>query len=158
MREFQKSKVILYINIIITSFLVSMGIICLALMNKTTVFIGVDLYIIFGIAFFLFSIPFCTNIINYLLLPQVVMTINKEDIIIHKRNKDVRIFSRKLLGVTKSNSFNFIYGLDAGTLKLLVADEDKPYYIKNVDELDNVYQILNIIILDKFNQKRSALK
>lgn len=159
MRRFEKSKIILYLNIIIALVLLIVAIICFTLMNTTTVFIGIDLYLIFAIAFILFSLPFIVKIINYLLLPNTVITFNKNDIIIHKRKKDIQIANNKILSVSKTKMFSFIYGVDVGNIKILVQNLEKPVYINFVDEVDKAYEMIDVIILKQYNeilQKKSA--
>lgn len=159
MREFSKSRVLLYLNLSITVFMLIISIICFTLINTTTLFIGIDLYLIFGIALILFSTPFIINIIKYLLLPNVLITVNKHDIIIHTRKRQIRILNSKILGVSKFKSFGFVYGLNAGSIKILVATDEMPKYINFINELDKLYEMINVIILKQYKeiiQKKST--
>lgn len=149
MQKFKKSSVVLYINIIFSSILILAAIICFTKMGETTVHLGIDLYLIFGIVFLLFAIRFIYNLIVYFLLPIIVLTINKDEFIVHKRKKDIKIEASDLLGASKVQTFNFLYGMDVGTLKILLRD-DLPIYIKYINDVDKAYQTLNILIVRNF--------
>lgn len=150
MQKYYKSKLVLYTNIVISVILLTSSILCFTRVNETVLHLGIDLYLIFGFVFIVFAAPFIGSLIRYLLMPKVILTIYKDEFIIHRRKKDIRIHSRKLVGTSKLHSFNLIYGVDIGTLKILLKDNERPIYIRFIDDLDKAYQTLNVLILRYF--------
>lgn len=149
MQKFKKSAVVFYINLILSFILILAAIICFTKLGKTTVHLGIDLFLIFGIVFLIFSIGFIYNLIVYFILPTTIITINKDELIVHKRKKDIRIEAYELLGASKVQTFNFLYGMDVGSIKILLKD-DLPIYIKYINDVDKAYQTLNILIVRHF--------
>lgn len=150
MRKFNKSKVIFYINLTFSLLFILLSIICLTKLNETVIHLGIDLYLVIAITFIVFAIPFTFSVIKYLIMPKIALTINKDEFIIHKRKKDIRIHSWNIIGVSKTNFFNFIEGLDIGTLKIIVKNIDQAIYIRNINDVDKAYQTLNIFILRQY--------
>src|SRR5690606_26612815 len=107
-------------------------------------------FLIFGWIFLVFASPFIFNFIRYLLLPDVLITISKDAFTIHKRNKDINLYASKLLGVSKVNNLWTVMGINIGTLKILLRDVEIPIYIRFLDDFENAYQTLNVLIIKNY--------
>ena len=147
MRKYIKSKIVLYFNLIISLLLIIGSIICFANINKTNIHLGIDLYLVFGIILSIFTLPFVLNIMRYIFLPNTVLTVSRDEFTIYKKKKNITIRSSRLLGVSKVTNIKDMWGLDVGTLKILLNDRETPYIVRFVDELDSAYQVLSIMSL-----------
>lgn len=151
MRKYIKSKVVLYFNLVISIILIIGSIICFMNTNKTNVHLGIDLYLIFAFMLLVFSLPFNLNLIRYFILPYTVLTIDKDEFTVHTRKRNTTYNSTRLLGVSKVTNGRDFWGLDVGSLKILLKDRETPIIVRYIEELDSAYQTLSIMSIKYIN-------
>ncbi len=152
MREFKKANIVFYFNIVIFVVLASFATYFLTKRNPaTTAHMGFDLFLFISLAFYAFSISFLVNTIRFLILPTVLITINKNEVIVHKRKKEYHYHASRVLGVSKENTqVSEVFGMNVGTLKILVRDTHKPIYVKHLADIEYVYQTINLLTIKYF--------
>lgn len=153
MRKFYKSSVLLYLNLITLMVFLIAIIISANNLNKTNVHLGFDLYLIVLIMFIVFSLPFLLRVIIYILTPKNILTVHSDHIIINYKRKQQIIYAANLLGVSRiSGNFFTNFGLQIGSLKIMLYDNQLPIIIRYLDDVDEVYEILTAMIRKRYKK------